>query len=227
TGLGEYELRMHSPRMGRWLSRDPIEEEDFFNMYVYVENSFINKYDYLGQFGFTLQKTPLLGNCGWFSTYWDYFGLPSKGWIIQHVKRTFTIEKEVIDGCCVEVKEPKEELDDEFWEAFWYSGKKDEAGIEKRDTTSGYHGGQTKGTFTNAKTAIWYGMLKLNETKDCPKGFHKPGKHEQHEGTCIRNSAPDDWEEQYGSQQSVARSWVATWNCCEGSDFKTKLSNGF
>ena len=39
TGLSEYEKRKYGPGMGRWLSRDPIEELGSINLYLSFENA--------------------------------------------------------------------------------------------------------------------------------------------------------------------------------------------
>ncbi len=48
TGLLYYGFRYNSPSLGRWLSRDPIEEGDGPNMYAMVRNNPVNLWDYLG-----------------------------------------------------------------------------------------------------------------------------------------------------------------------------------
>ncbi|MBX3315461.1 MAG: RHS repeat-associated core domain-containing protein [Phycisphaeraceae bacterium] len=48
SGLYYYGYRYYSTGMGRWLSRDPIEEQDGLNMYVTVQNSLMNYVDPLG-----------------------------------------------------------------------------------------------------------------------------------------------------------------------------------
>ncbi len=48
TGLLEYQYRKYHPSLGRWLSRDPIEEEGGINVYAFCENSSIFKEDSLG-----------------------------------------------------------------------------------------------------------------------------------------------------------------------------------
>jgi RHS repeat-associated protein len=49
TGLYYYGYRWYDPLTGRWPSRDPLEEEGGINLYVFVANSGINNWDYLGQ----------------------------------------------------------------------------------------------------------------------------------------------------------------------------------
>ena len=49
----EYDLyyyghRYYDPQVGRWLSRDPVEEEDTLNLYAFTLNDAINGYDLLG-----------------------------------------------------------------------------------------------------------------------------------------------------------------------------------
>ena len=48
TGLVYYNYRYYSPELGRWIKRDPIEEEGGVNLYGYVANSPIDRFDYLG-----------------------------------------------------------------------------------------------------------------------------------------------------------------------------------
>jgi RHS repeat-associated protein len=48
TGLLYYGYRYYSAGMGRWLSRDPIEEGGGFNLFALVGNDSVNELDYLG-----------------------------------------------------------------------------------------------------------------------------------------------------------------------------------
>ena len=48
TGLLCYGYRYYSPSMGRWMSRDPSEEDSGLNLYGFVGNNPINRYDRLG-----------------------------------------------------------------------------------------------------------------------------------------------------------------------------------
>ena len=50
TDLVYYGYRYYSPDIGRWISRDPIEEQGGFNLYAFVNNDPINKIDTLGLF---------------------------------------------------------------------------------------------------------------------------------------------------------------------------------
>ena len=48
TGLSYYGYRYYDPVTGRWLSRDPIEEEGGANLYVFLDNNGVDKWDWLG-----------------------------------------------------------------------------------------------------------------------------------------------------------------------------------
>ncbi len=48
TGLVGYQRRFLRPVIGRWLNRDPIEEEGGANMYVFVHNAPVRYWDILG-----------------------------------------------------------------------------------------------------------------------------------------------------------------------------------
>jgi len=50
--------RGYNPALGRWLSRDPIGEQDGPNLYAYVHNDPLNTYDALGLQGITIPSGP-------------------------------------------------------------------------------------------------------------------------------------------------------------------------
>ena len=54
TGFGYWEQRYCSPRLGRWISRDPIEEQGGVNLYSYCSASPVDKIDPRGLFFPTL-----------------------------------------------------------------------------------------------------------------------------------------------------------------------------
>jgi len=47
-GMYDYGYRYYSPETGRWISRDPIQEEGGYNLYGFVGNDGVNAWDYLG-----------------------------------------------------------------------------------------------------------------------------------------------------------------------------------
>ncbi len=48
SGMRFWGYRFYSPGLGRWVNRDPIEEEGGVNLYHYVYNAGVNSYDLLG-----------------------------------------------------------------------------------------------------------------------------------------------------------------------------------
>ena len=48
SGFYDYGYRYYSPSLGRWLSKDPIEEDGGLNLYAFAENNGVNAVDYLG-----------------------------------------------------------------------------------------------------------------------------------------------------------------------------------
>jgi RHS repeat-associated protein len=48
AGLSYYGYRYYAPALGRWLSRDPLEEEGGVNLYVYCSNDAVNLVDPFG-----------------------------------------------------------------------------------------------------------------------------------------------------------------------------------
>ena len=49
TGEVNYGMRMYSPTLGRFTNRDPIGEQGGLNLYAFVGNNGVNKWDYLGR----------------------------------------------------------------------------------------------------------------------------------------------------------------------------------
>jgi RHS repeat-associated protein len=47
TGLSFYGYRYYSPRLGRWMTRDPLQESGGVNVYAFVNNDPVNKVDQL------------------------------------------------------------------------------------------------------------------------------------------------------------------------------------
>ena len=48
TGIVHYDLRDYSPQLGRFISADPIQERGGVNLYGFVGNDAVNRWDYLG-----------------------------------------------------------------------------------------------------------------------------------------------------------------------------------
>lgn len=71
TGLGYWGYRYYHPVMGRWLSRDPIEEDGGKHLYCVVKNNPVNENDSIGLAPGNPAKAPL----------------PSPRWVARPYKR--------------------------------------------------------------------------------------------------------------------------------------------
>ena len=63
TGMYSYGYRYYDSRIGRWPSRDPIEEEGGVNLYGFVGNNGVNRFDFNGLHG--LEPYDRLGEMGY------------------------------------------------------------------------------------------------------------------------------------------------------------------
>ncbi len=67
SGLYDYGFRFYSPGMGRWMNRDPLQEEGGVNLYAMVGNNPINdvdEYGLQGQTGNPYCDDGITGTCG-------------------------------------------------------------------------------------------------------------------------------------------------------------------
>jgi RHS repeat-associated protein len=89
SGVHYYGYRYYNPTLGRWVNRDPIEEQGGFNVYGFLGNGTISSVDYLGLFRPTVPRDPSSASSGWTPAdfilwYWIGFGrsvdLSGMGW---------------------------------------------------------------------------------------------------------------------------------------------------
>lgn len=69
TDFVDYGRRIYSPSLGRWLSRDPLEEEGGLNLVAFVGNNSANAYDPIG-----LNEVIVSGGCNANKGGWDVQG---------------------------------------------------------------------------------------------------------------------------------------------------------
>jgi len=50
TGLYNFVYRFYHPQLGRWLTRDPLQEQSSINLYLFIRNNPVSKIDCLGLF---------------------------------------------------------------------------------------------------------------------------------------------------------------------------------
>ena len=107
TGLYSYIFRPYDPITGRWLSRDPIEEEGGINLYAMVGNDPVDEIDPLGLIDYKLdQKTCKLNVTLRASTIFTqfpqrrflFFKSPARDWKEGEKSRWKTKAKSVVDN---------------------------------------------------------------------------------------------------------------------------------
>ena len=90
TGLIYYNYRYYSPNLGRWLSRDPLEEQGGRNLYIACGNNLINIYDQYGLLSFH-----------WYGNYggpgWANGGKVNDGW--YDPTKTYKDPVDALDAC--------------------------------------------------------------------------------------------------------------------------------
>ena len=104
TGLVYYNFRYYNPEMGRWLSKDPIEEKGGMNLYAMLGNKSVNALDYLG---LVFRNLDCLNCLGYATQEWEGIS-PSKG---ESMETTMTQLgwkcKKTLDACECEPCEKK------------------------------------------------------------------------------------------------------------------------
>ena len=58
SGLVYYGHRFYSPSLGRFINKDPIEEQGGLNLYAFCGNNGVNRWDYLGNIFISPESTP-------------------------------------------------------------------------------------------------------------------------------------------------------------------------
>ena len=99
----------YDPNIGRWISRDPIEEDGGFNLYGFVGNDGVNNVDYLGQDCIVLAHRRVIGPT-WHYALEKFKGCcPKKGeqvdydeWVGKQAKATAKVELLNIQGVTAE-----------------------------------------------------------------------------------------------------------------------------
>jgi len=111
TSLVEYEHRPYSPPLGRFLPRDPIEENGGLNLYGFIRNNPISKTEYLGMQANTVARVccegfpsppaptepsvfnhlhPILGGASGTQNDNAWFEKNYSGWL-EHAKQSYLI----------------------------------------------------------------------------------------------------------------------------------------
>jgi RHS repeat-associated protein len=79
------------PNLGRWITRDPIENKDGMNLYAYINNNSINGVDYYGLEKITHESGPGKSACGSWKNVWKiYPQVTGTFWIVQRVSGNYS-----------------------------------------------------------------------------------------------------------------------------------------
>jgi RHS repeat-associated protein len=118
-----YGYRYYNPSVGKWIGRDPADENGGANLYVLVANSPLNDVDGLGLAGVVIQRLvpPLnTSNCGgavsevhFLMSWISSIDKVPDGWIIQHIKFEAYVE-----DCKGRRVRPSNPDGLEYWEAW-------------------------------------------------------------------------------------------------------------
>jgi len=216
----------YNPNIGRWISRDPIEEDGGLNLHAFVDNSPISFADDFGaakrdpnqpppqQYKLDYRIISVLTpkNCG--DWKWDIGWTltpttPNGGFIVQRVKR-----KTKVFDCSGKLAKQIENSDFGYREA-WnvYPG----GGIEfgGQDTYGGaLYTGCSKGEDEIEGRAVYYDNLRK-----LPGDFKRRPDHSA--GILLATnrygpSLPWNTLPPQGSSNEVVRRVKVSWNCCSG-----------
>jgi RHS repeat-associated protein len=86
AGIYDYRNRAYSAELGRWLSRDPIEEEGGLNLYGYVGNDPASGFDPLGLVDVNITRPSPEKN------YWDNWDVPNTVTVAAHANANGIID---------------------------------------------------------------------------------------------------------------------------------------
>lgn len=235
TDLGYWGYRYYSPRIGRWLTRDPIEEGGGWNLYSALSNDTPNRIDTTGRQDLVTsspsQVPPVVGDrffmtfewlthdqCGnvSFGARFHIVGSNNQGWIIQLSRSTVWLEQ--CDGTAF----PGYPQHTEVYEAWEY------------DSGVVYAGHQTRGRVHDSDV---YGFApafhNIGADGDCSKGtLHMVGEQVAFDNATLDQLGQGPWPtigHPLGQHSSIpwtnrgpawgngtvhTRGMTYTWNCC-------------
>ena len=88
TGFVSYLMRFYNPPDGRWLNRDPIEEQGGENLYAFCGNNGVNQNDALGQTSIAIDMSQIKDeyNHNVMAISVTLLTPPAKGWVVNFVQ---------------------------------------------------------------------------------------------------------------------------------------------
>jgi RHS repeat-associated protein len=221
TDLVYYGYRYYNPTGGRWLSRDPIQENGGCNLYVINQNDTVNDIDNLGEI--TVTEGPQMlttGTCGAYSVDFTYTlddpqvgpGLKSPvGFLVQKVTLTQNVEdcKGVSKNIPTQV----------FWELLLaWNGTA--AGAHVVDLSSYPAQPNSQGWMIAIGEIKYFSKMTTGDLTKNPKWKQTPGRSPNVE------TQPPWWNFPSANGESTGqRSAGSSWYCCCGPHFSIAFAH--
>ena len=250
SGVFFYGYRYYDPVTGRWPSRDPIGEQGGVNLYGFVGNDGINRWDLLGRQGAEVTAVPELSAPTIFPAEGRECGLAAVvrkwqlstaseggGWIVQKV----TMQADVKDCTGTDITPPYLKGEGFHYTEAWSVRDGDDFAEHWSAETLEY----VAGTYTFKSQMFHHinedGSMDMRRRGDCTKGWMKITGDAQFfqvgskalpggfaiggvsvAGTLMSQKGHHDaFDEQYGSN-NVEFTLHVRWDCCE-SDITTEI----
>jgi RHS repeat-associated protein len=207
TKLHYYKYRHYNPKLGRWTSRDPIEEEGGVNLYKFVENNGLNNIDLFGnkpllEMNAYPKEYKYCGGATWIVQFRGRNLTHNYGLVAQQMKITIKFEK-----CPNADKKPDDIYYEytEFWPyigGYWHVNGVDTWEVQEKSLRDRY--GCTKGTVTfNGTARLIDGGRQLDYKTN-----------ESHPSGGLPYVDNHVWPDGDASN-TIKRNWKLKWDCCE------------
>ena len=189
-----YGYRFYSPELGRWLSRDPINESGGMNVYGITGNNPINKFDAYGLFKIDISDIEI-GKCGGYGELATFTDVNNQ--IVQKVVKVKDYRKYRKCGskCCEMIYE-RVGADPTFWEF-----------IDYRDSRNV----DNYGNCSEGSVEITFEAKDYNHT---PSGFTVQDPDPTGAGYLSSYSEPIAWGPKPGGQVNTIS---VSWDCMYGN----------
>jgi len=235
SGVRYYGFRYYNANIGRWISKDPIEEQGGLNLYGMVSNDVVNRWDYLG-LSPVLKATTVgsiyAGNAGEYSwtIQWsvsDSSDSINGGQILQDVEYRYDIK-----DCSGKSLRNDTVKYSEIWRVLPGSTTVDgfahknltevDYGTSQnasRDTFSGVGYSCTKGSITE----VGYARYHSNQAQPNPawsEGFGGNGTYSGNLQSSLKNP---NWPKGPSTSKLVKRSIRVRWDACGEGSKKTEI----
>ena len=223
TGLGYWGYRYYSPSLGRWISRDPSEEEGGHHLYVYVGNEPEGSVDELGLFSLSTPGSRIITfttlsatafRCGGYRVAFDFKmngTAQCNGYFIQHVEWVEDVLS--CSDCCHRSPSAHKSPSpgDEYWEAAYTPKGSDRW---EQGTPDFFSWGEVMHTCGARRQRGEMKFFCRTETGDLNRDPNwNPQNVPEAQGVPATRTRPKWWDDHAIASRAVH--WVhASWNCC-------------